>query len=531
MNIKNVSVDFSKLGNLSPFELKDELIKVAKSVPDRSLLDAGRGNPNFLATLPRKAFIRLGEFAVNEAERNYAYLDAGFGGIPDGVGIIERFDTFAASYRSDKGVQFIEKSLSYAKDRLGIEKQAFLYEMVIAYLACSYPVPPRMLTNIETVVKQYIAEELYGSLPITTDFDLFATEGGTASMTYAFQTMFHNGLLKKGDKVAIITPIFTPYLEIPELSEYDLEIVELRLDETTWQLPMSEIEKLADKEIKLLCVVNPANPPSVKFSTEALDNLTNFVNEKRKDLFIVTDDVYGTFADDFVSLFATLPYNTLCVYSFSKYFGATGWRLGSIGIQHDNVFDDFIRTLPEGAQVKLEERYKTLTPEPRDIKFIDRIVAESRSVALNHTAGLSLPQQVQMALFALTCLMDSEESYKTSCKRIIRGRYETLYKNMGLEVEENKDRVDYYTLLELDTLGGRLYGNAFVEWFKANNKGQDFLFRLAHETGVVLLPGGGFDTVNASVRVSLANLTHHEYELIGRATRKVLDEYFAEFQG
>ncbi|MEZ9531606.1 bifunctional aspartate transaminase/aspartate 4-decarboxylase, partial [Vibrio sp. 10N.286.51.F4] len=55
-------------------------------------------------------------------------------------------------------------------------------------------------------------------------------------------------------------------------------------------------------------------------------------------------------------------------------------------------------------------------------------------------------------------------------------------------------------------------------------------FRLAHETGVILLPGKGFDTVHASVRVSLANLTHHEYELIGRETRTVLDEYFAEFQ-
>ncbi|POB96494.1 aspartate 4-decarboxylase, partial [Vibrio vulnificus] len=152
--------------------------------------------------------------------------------------------------------QFIEKSLSYAKDRLGLQKQAFLNELVNAYLACNYPVPPRMLTNIETVVKQYIAEEMYGPMPITTDFDLFATEGGTASMTYTFQTMFNNGLLQKGDKVALITPIFTPYLEIPELSEYELEIVELRLDETTWQLPMSEIEKLADTDIKLLWVVN-----------------------------------------------------------------------------------------------------------------------------------------------------------------------------------------------------------------------------------------------------------------------------------
>ncbi|MDO6686055.1 MULTISPECIES: bifunctional aspartate transaminase/aspartate 4-decarboxylase [unclassified Agarivorans] len=524
-----LDIDFTQFADLSPFELKDKLIDLANTVPDRSLLDAGRGNPNFLATLPRKAFLRLGDFSIEEAERNYAYLDGGFGGIPNGEGIVERFDTFAKQYGAKDGVQFLQKALSYAKDRLGIEKHDFLNELVLAFLGCNYPVPSRMLTNIEKVVKQYIGEEMYGSVPMTTNFDLFATEGGTASMTYTFATMFNNGLLKKGDKVALITPIFTPYLEIPELAEYDLEIVELRLDETTWQLPQSEIEKLADTSIKLLCVVNPANPASVKMSDETLALLTDFVNTQRKDLFIITDDVYSTFADDFVSLFATLPYNTLCVYSFSKYFGATGWRLGTIGIHETNVFDDAMRALPEAHQERLDNRYKTLTPTPRDIKFIDRIVADSRAVALNHTAGLALPQQVQMALFSLTCLMDLEDNYKAACKRIIRERYKTLYGAMGLEVTEDKDRVDYYTLLELDQIGSQLYGEDFVRWFKETGKGQYFLFRLAQSTGVILLPGKGFDTVHASVRVSLANLTHHEYELIGRETRKVLDEHFAEY--
>ncbi|WP_285164531.1 bifunctional aspartate transaminase/aspartate 4-decarboxylase [Shewanella goraebulensis] len=525
-----MAIDFTQFANLSPFELKDKLIEVAQTVPDRTLLDAGRGNPNFLATLPRKAFLRLGDFALEESERSYSYLNEGFGGIPDGEGVVERFDTFAKANQGREGVEFLQKAISYAKDRLGIEKQSFLHEFVNAFLACNYPVPSRMLTNIEKVVKQYIGEEMYGDMPMTTNFDLFSTEGGTASMTYTFATMANNGLLKKGDKIALITPIFTPYLEIPELAEYDLEIVEIRLDETTWQLPQSEIEKLADTDIKLLCVVNPANPASVKFSNDTLNRLTDFVSTQRSDLFIITDDVYSTFADNFVSLFAKLPYNTLCVYSFSKYFGATGWRLGTIGIHHSNVFDDAMRALPEAHQLELDNRYKTITPDPRSIKFIDRIVADSRAVALNHTAGLALPQQVQMALFSLNCLMDLEDNYKAACKRIIRERYITLYKNMGVEVEDNEDRVDYYTLLELDTLGGKLYGDAFVTWFKEHGKGKDFLFRLAHKTGVILLPGKGFDVVHPSVRVSLANLTHYEYELIGRETRSVLDDYFTEYQ-
>ncbi len=63
---------------------------------------------------------------------------------------------------------------------------------------------------------------------------------------------------------------------------------------------------------------------------------------------IVTDDVYGTFAKDFKSLMYVLPRNTLCVYSFSKYFGATGWRLAVIAAAKENIFDRLISQESKG---------------------------------------------------------------------------------------------------------------------------------------------------------------------------------------
>jgi aspartate 4-decarboxylase len=56
-------------------------------------------------------------------------------------------------------------------------------------------------------------------------------------------------------------------------------------------------------------------------------------------------------------------------------------------VAQENVFDEMIKAHPEDIQQTLENRYKAMTPTPRDIKFIDRIVADSRDVALNHTAG------------------------------------------------------------------------------------------------------------------------------------------------
>lgn len=72
-----------------------------------------------------------------------------------------------------------------------------------------------------------------------------------------------------------------------------------------------------------------------------------------------------------------------------------------------------------------------MTPKPREVKFIDRIVADSRDVALNHTAGLSLPQQVMMTLFGLVELMDVEKAYQKACIAICTKRFWNLIEGMG----------------------------------------------------------------------------------------------------
>ena len=60
----------------------------------------------------------------------------------------------------------------------------------------------------------------------------------------------------------------------------------------------------------------------------------------------------------------------------------------------------------------VNKRYESLSTEPEKLPFIDRLVADSRQVALNHTAGLSPPQQVQMAFFSAFSLVNKENTYK-----------------------------------------------------------------------------------------------------------------------
>ncbi|MBB3012374.1 bifunctional aspartate transaminase/aspartate 4-decarboxylase [Cupriavidus alkaliphilus] len=522
--------DISKLSSLSPFELKDELIKLASSDAERLMLNAGRGNPNFLATVPRHGFWQLGLFAMRESERSFSYMPEGVGGFPRREGIEERFDLFAREFADTPGVKFLAGAVSYVRDQLGLSAGDFLYEMCEGILACNYPVPDRMLRLSETIVSQYIRKEMIGNHPFIGDFDLFAVEGGTAAMTYLFNTIRENHLLKAGDTIALGMPIFTPYIEIPELNDYQL--VELSVDadpDSRWQYSKEQLDKLRDPKVKAFFLVNPSNPPSVRMSDESLEYLASII-EERPDLIILTDDVYGTFADNFVSLFAMCPRNTILVYSFSKYFGATGWRLGVIATHRDNIFDLQIGKLPETTRQELNKRYSSITTEPQKLKFIDRLVADSRTVALNHTAGLSTPQQVQMVLFSLFSLMDTPDDYKNAMKRLIRSRKAALYREIGIAPEsDDPNAVDYYTLLDLEQLGGKAIGPDFVKWVLTSVEPNELLFQLADEAGVVLLPGRGFGTRHPSGRVSLANLNEADYAKIGRSIRKLFETYVEKY--
>ncbi|NYH99179.1 bifunctional aspartate transaminase/aspartate 4-decarboxylase [Cupriavidus plantarum] len=522
--------DLSTLSSLSPFELKDELIKLASSRSDCLMLNAGRGNPNFLATVPRHGFWQLGLFAMRESERSFSYMPEGVGGFPRREGIEERFDLFARECGDTPGVKFLAGAVSYVRDQLGLDAGDFLYEMCEGILACNYPVPDRMLRLSEVIVGQYIRKEMIGSHPFIGEFDLFAVEGGTAAMTYLFNSMRENHLLQAGDTIALGMPIFTPYIEIPELNDYQLVELNINADpEARWQYPNKELDKLRDPKVKAFFLVNPSNPPSVRMSDESLEYLASII-EERPDLIILTDDVYGTFADDFTSLFALCPRNTILVYSFSKYFGATGWRLGVIATHRENIFDERLRTLPEAQRQSLHKRYNSITTTPDTLKFIDRVVADSRTVALNHTAGLSTPQQVQMVLFSLFSLMDTPDAYKQAMKRLIRKRKAALFREIGIAPEDGDPNiVDYYTLLDIEQLGGKAIGPEFVKWVLSSQEPVELLFRLAEEAGVVLLPGRGFGTRHPSGRVSLANLNESDYVKIGRSIRKLFEEYVEKY--
>ena len=514
---------------IGAFEITAEQRELAKNnEAGYDVLDAGRGNPNWINTRARYAYTRFMNFAIGECELTMCQGD--MAGQAKIEGIDDRFD--AAMNPEDSTDAFLIASVDYCVDTLGLDKDALLKELVDAIIGDYYPEPSRCLPNTEAILNAFLQATLYNGAELSAQTNVFPTEGGSAAMVYIFEALSHNHLLKPGDQIAIATPIFTPYMQIPSVKDYGLLSIDVTSTaEDNWDIDEAELAKLEDPSVKAFFLVNPSNPASHALSENTLTRLVQVV-EKNPGLIILTDDVYGTFAENFQTVYAVLPYNTILVYSFSKLYGVTGWRIGLIAMNEQNVCDRLLGELSEEDKSYLRDEYSIVTADPDSLPFLDRVVADSRSIGLYHTSGLSTPSQVFMDMLALSHLIyaakGEEDPYIRLANDTVHERYEALMNALGLTPDESASNAQYYTLIDVYGLVEQKYGPEFLQWLKAEKTEIDFLDDLAGRKGVVLMYGPGFSAPEGTVRVSLANLNTEDYVEITRRLFELLDEYYAE---
>ena len=444
-------------------------------------------------------------------------------------GIGDRFDV--AMDPEDSTDAFLIKAIQYCTDTLGLDKDALLKELADAVIGDYYPTPNRCLPGTEVILNAYLQSTLYNGGDLAEETQIFPTEGGSAAMVYIFEALSHNRLLKKGDRIAIATPIFTPYMQIPSVRNYGLITVDVSsTEEDSWDIPEEELARLEDPSVRAFFLVNPSNPASHALSEGTLERLTQ-VLEKNPDLIILTDDVYGTFAENFQTVYSVMPYNTILVYSFSKLYGVTGWRTGMIAMNKENVCDRLLLELPEEDRAFLRDEYSIVATDPDELHFLDRVVADSRSIGLYHTSRLYTPSQVFMDLMALSHLVyGKDDPYIRLANETVNDRYLALMDALGLPADEGTHNTRYYTLVDVSGLCAERYGNDFPQWLSQTRTEIDFLNDLAGKKGVVLMYGPGFNAPEGTVRISLANLNTEDYVEIARRLFELLDEYYEEYE-
>jgi aspartate/methionine/tyrosine aminotransferase len=135
-------------------------------------------------------------------------------------------------------------------------------------------------------------------------------------------------LLDPGDEVLVPDPGWPNYVAMAHMLSARFVRYPL-LRERSFEPDLEALEARVTGRTKALIVNTPGNPTGAVFSEEVLRGLADIA--ERRDLWLISDECYDDLVFDgaHVSM-ATVadPARTVSVFSFSKAYAMTGWRVG-----------------------------------------------------------------------------------------------------------------------------------------------------------------------------------------------------------
>ena len=185
-----------------------------------------------------------------------------------------------------------------------------------------YTDPFGMVELRQALCDYYQAEYNY---PLKTD-EIIITTSGCHAMWLVLEA-----ILDEGDEVIIPSPFFPPYPQQVKLARGVPVMLEVA-EEDDYQIDVERLKSLISRRTKALILNTPNNPTGACLRKDTMLAIAQVAEEH--DLIVIADDIYTRFsyAADFIP-FTSLPgmrKRTITIYSFSKDYAMTGWRIGAV---------------------------------------------------------------------------------------------------------------------------------------------------------------------------------------------------------
>ncbi len=186
-----------------------------------------------------------------------------------------------------------------------------------------YTLGPGMPALRQAVARHLLADRGIQADP---DTELCMTAGAMEALSAAVLTV-----VDRGEEVILPSPNYASHIEQVLLAEG--VPVFAPLTKSDWQLDPEAIRTAISPRTKAMILCNPHNPTGANWSRESLAEVARIAAEN--NLFVIADETYDFLAYDgqsTVSLtsFPELRDRLIAVFSFSKKYAMTGWRIGYV---------------------------------------------------------------------------------------------------------------------------------------------------------------------------------------------------------
>ena len=151
-------------------------------------------------------------------------------------------------------------------------------------------------------------------------------------------------LLEPGDNILVPEPMYVTYEGVVGASGAEIIPIPLK-PENAFHLDIDDVKQALTSSTRALLLNTPHNPTGAVMRRDTLEALGVLAQEN--NLWVLTDEVYAhlTFEAEHVSPASVASLSSRCVtiYSLSKSFAMTGWRLGwvvaptSLTLHHERL--------------------------------------------------------------------------------------------------------------------------------------------------------------------------------------------------
>ncbi len=212
-----------------------------------------------------------------------------------------------------------------------------LHRGVVAKYSLTYGLP-----ELRETIEQKLAED---GMYYDFEKEIIVTAGSIEAITASLITIINS----KRDQVILFSPSYASYPEAVKVAGGQPVFVNL-IEEKGWRIDFENLNKKINNRTAAIIICNPNNPTGTIFPKEDLLKIAELVWKKK--IFIIGDEVYKDFiysdsilgASDvqklkFFSL-AQIPELrkiVIRVFSLSKTYAMTGWRIGFLHSDEENV--------------------------------------------------------------------------------------------------------------------------------------------------------------------------------------------------
>ena len=176
-------------------------------------------------------------------------------------------------------------------------------------------------------LRNAVAKKLhdYNQIDLDPETQILITQGSTEALYLAV-----NALLDPGEEAIIPAPYYPPYDSLIKASGATPRYVGATEDEG-WLPAPEAIEKAVNKRSRALLINTPNNPTGTVYPRKYLEDLGRMAIDH--DLPILSDEAYEALVFDGAEHVSPMSIpsmrdNAIGLFSFSKSFAMTGWRLG-----------------------------------------------------------------------------------------------------------------------------------------------------------------------------------------------------------